>query len=62
MTSYVKYYEAQGARVVPLMLNETDDQIYDKLDKLNGVILPGGNADYLEHGRRIFERVLQFND
>ena len=29
---------------------------------MDGVLLPGGNGDYLSFGRRIFEKVLNYND
>jgi gamma-glutamyl hydrolase len=62
MSSYVKYFEAQGARVVPLLITESDDEIFEKLEKLNGVVMPGGNGNYLDLGQKIFNKVKQIND
>ena len=31
MSSYVKYFEAQGARVVPLLITQPDEEIFDLL-------------------------------
>ena len=30
--------------------------------KLNGVLFPGGDGDYLEYGRQIFEVIKEIND
>ena len=34
----------------------------EKLKKLNGVVLPGGDGDYYEFGRTIVEQVINYND
>jgi hypothetical protein len=47
---------------VPLIHSESDEEIYSKLEQLNGVVMPGGNADYLELGQKILTKVLEFND
>lgn len=62
MSSYVKYFEAQGARVVPILITQSDEEIDEMLSKLNGVVMPGGNGNYLDVGRKIFEKVKEFND
>ena len=43
--SYVKYAEAGGARVVPLIFDEPLDVFQTKLAGINAVLLPGGGAD-----------------
>jgi gamma-glutamyl hydrolase len=55
MTAYAQFIEAAGARVVPLVLGEPREVTLEKLSKLNGVLFPGGDGDYLEFGRFIFE-------
>ena len=42
-SAYVKFIEEGGARVVPIVFDEPDEVTLNKLDKLNGVLLPGGD-------------------
>ena len=53
MAAYVKFMEAAGARVVPLIVNEPDEVTMDKLSKLDGVLFPGGANSYVTWGRKI---------
>ena len=62
MSAYVKFMEASGARVIPLIWNEPDEIWGEKLSKINGVLFPGGDSDYLEYGRKIMDRLIQYND
>ena len=62
MTAYVEFLESAGARVVPLVVGESKEVTLDKLSKLNGVLLPGGDGDYMEYGRFIFEKIKEYND
>ena len=62
MASYVHWVEGAGARVVPLIMNETDEQLLDKVAHLNGVVLPGGGGNYYDHGQTVFEAVRKAND
>lgn len=62
MDSYVRFIEAQGAKVVPLIWGEPREVTLDKLSKLNGVFLPGGGGDYVEFGEFIFKTVLEYNN
>lgn len=48
MAAYVKFVEQAGARVVPLLSNDTDSDTENMLEKLNGVLLPGGDI-VLQH-------------
>ncbi|XP_003739520.1 gamma-glutamyl hydrolase-like [Galendromus occidentalis] len=65
-SSYVKFVEAAGARVVPIHINR-DGAYYQKiLPQLNGVLFPGGsvgieNSGYAIAGRVIFEYALRAN-
>jgi gamma-glutamyl hydrolase len=45
MQSYVTYLESAGARVVPLLYDESVNKTLDKLEKLNGVFFAGGISD-----------------
>ena len=62
MQSYVDWVEAVGARVVPLIQGDLEEVTLEKLSKVSAVIFPGGDGDYLEFGRFVFERVKQIND
>lgn len=57
MKSYVDFVEAAGARVVPLIVGESEEITLAKLKKLNGVLFPGGDGDYLEYGRFIYNTI-----
>lgn len=43
--SYVKYLEAAGARVAPILINKTDAEYKALFQSINGVLFPGGDAD-----------------
>jgi len=62
MKSYVTWVEALGARVIPLVNGEPESVTLDKLIKVNAVVFPGGDGDYLEYGRLIFNKVKEIND
>ena len=55
MSSYVKYIEASGARIVPIIYDETKESIDDKLSKLDGILFPGGDGDNYDLGYYVFE-------
>jgi hypothetical protein len=54
MQAYVDFIIAAGARVVPFIMNEPKYVTLDKLSKVNGVLFPGGDGDYLEYGRFVY--------
>ncbi|XVF88000.1 hypothetical protein PTKIN_Ptkin19aG0014000 [Pterospermum kingtungense] len=63
--SYVKFVEAAGARVIPLIYNEPEEILFQKIDLVNGVLFTGGWAKagwYYEMARKIFKKVLEKND
>lgn len=62
MAAYVKFMEASGARVVPLIWGEDWNTTLDKLLKINGVLFPGGDGDYVEFGRQIINFLQDYND
>jgi len=47
---------------VPLLITQSDEEIYEQLEKLNGVVMPGGNGNYLDLGEKILNKVKEFND
>ncbi|KAJ0101026.1 hypothetical protein Patl1_04901 [Pistacia atlantica] len=63
--SYVKFVESAGARVIPLIYNEPEDILFEKLKLVNGVLYTGGWAktgNYYEIVERIFKKILEKND
>ena len=54
--------EASGARVVPLILGEPEEVTMDKISKLDGVLFPGGDGDYIEMGGKIIAKIMELND
>eukprot|EP00349_Pseudokeronopsis_sp_Brazil_P008660 CAMPEP_0202965632 /NCGR_PEP_ID=MMETSP1396-20130829/9539_1 /ASSEMBLY_ACC=CAM_ASM_000872 /TAXON_ID= /ORGANISM="Pseudokeronopsis sp., Strain Brazil" /LENGTH=183 /DNA_ID=CAMNT_0049688405 /DNA_START=218 /DNA_END=769 /DNA_ORIENTATION=+ len=62
MDSYVHFVEGQGGRVIPLILGEPEEVTREKLSKLNGVLFPGGDGDYYEFGRFIYQEIKKYND
>jgi len=62
MQSYVDWLQAAGARVVPLIQGDLQNVTMDKLSKVNAVLFPGGDGDYLEFGREVFTQVKGIND
>ncbi|KAF3782650.1 Gamma-glutamyl hydrolase 2 [Nymphaea thermarum] len=56
--SYVKFVEAAGARVIPLIYNEPEEVLLEKLNLVNGVLFTGGWAKtglYYDMVERIFK-------
>ncbi|XP_060789230.1 gamma-glutamyl hydrolase-like [Neoarius graeffei] len=48
--SYVKYLESAGARVVPVMINRTEDEYTVLFRSINGILFPGGGASIFSSG------------
>ncbi|TKY49202.1 Gamma-glutamyl hydrolase [Spatholobus suberectus] len=62
--SYVKFVESGGARVIPLIYNESPGNLKKKLNLTNGVLFTGGwaaSGQYLETLQYIFEKALAKN-
>ncbi|GJN14936.1 hypothetical protein PR202_gb01814 [Eleusine coracana subsp. coracana] len=56
--SYVKFVEAAGARVIPLVYNEPEERILEKLSLVNGVLFTGGSekhGPYFETIKKVFQ-------
>jgi gamma-glutamyl hydrolase len=62
MSSNVEFLQSAGARVVPLIRDDPEEVTLDKLSKLDGVLYPGGDGNYTNFGRFVFEKVLEYND
>ncbi|XP_053484746.1 gamma-glutamyl hydrolase [Ictalurus furcatus] len=48
--SYVKYLESAGARVVPVMINKTEEEYTIFFKSINGILFPGGGASIFSSG------------
>ncbi|XP_068437848.1 gamma-glutamyl hydrolase-like [Clinocottus analis] len=48
--SYVKAMEAAGARVVPVMINQTPEEYKKLFNSINGVLFPGGGTNITSSG------------
>ncbi|KAK7175665.1 hypothetical protein R3I93_000049 [Phoxinus phoxinus] len=48
--SYVKFLESAGARVVPVMINRTEEEYTRLFKSINGVLFPGGRVSLKSSG------------
>lgn len=62
MAAYVRYLQGFGARIVPFVYDEPESETLDKLSKVNGVLFPGGDGDYLKIGQFIVDHAKKMND
>ena len=61
-SSYVKWIESAGGRVVPIPYDMDDLSDVDKiLSKVNGVLFPGGHSNLNPTAQHIYSSVLQMN-
>ncbi|KAK5844369.1 hypothetical protein PVK06_000505 [Gossypium arboreum] len=63
--SYVKFVEAAGARIIPLIYNEPEEILFQKLELVNGVLFTGGWSKYglyYDIAKKIFKKVIEKND
>ena len=67
--SYVKYLESSGARVVPVPVSATEQQVDEIFNGVNGVLFPGGGVkwdaekpDYYSHAIRFMGKAKTAND
>ncbi|KAJ4925097.1 hypothetical protein JOQ06_017835 [Pogonophryne albipinna] len=49
-SSYVKFLESGGARVVPIMVNREAEEYKRLFNSINGILLPGGAANITSSG------------
>ena len=64
MADYAQFLEGSGARVVPIIDTESDEQTLEKLSKLNGVLFPGGapGKNYKSKAEFIYKQAIEMND
>ena len=51
---YVKFIESGGARVVPVLINQSNDYYQMMFRSINGLIIPGGHIDFENSGSSYF--------
>jgi len=66
-SSYVKYIESAGARVVPIRIDLSKEELESLFNSINGVLFPGGGASlsdsgYLRTAKMIYDLAIQAND
>ena len=49
--AYIKYVEAAGARVVPVLINQPDEYYEIIFNSTNGLLIPGGAVSLDDSGR-----------
>lgn len=59
MQAYTDFMRDSGARVVPIILEDSNEVVDEKLSKVNGVLFPGGAGDYLEIGDYIYNSLIK---
>ena len=47
---------------MPLVPNMSQEETVERLSKLNGVFLPGGDGDYYDYAKFLYHQVIQMND
>eukprot|EP00118_Oscarella_pearsei_P025896 m.308990 g.308990 ORF g.308990 m.308990 type:complete len:312 (+) comp45233_c0_seq1:73-1008(+) len=62
--SYVKYIESSGARVVPILVNWTSEELDSVLSSVNGVLFPGGgsnlaNSSYFDAAKQVYQHAIK---
>ena len=62
MSSFVKFLQGAGARIVPLVPNMSEEETRERLSKINGVFLPGGDGDYETYARFLYKSIIEMND
>merc|ERR1740121_2703620 len=67
-STYVKWIESAGGRVVPLLYDATPAELDTLLGSVNGVLIAGGNADmtdlssqYMRTVGHVLNRTLEAN-
>ena len=53
-SSYIKYIEAAGARVVPVLINQPMEYYELVFNSTNGLLFPGGGVSLSKSGKLLF--------
>ncbi|KAF5842134.1 class I glutamine amidotransferase-like protein [Dunaliella salina] len=66
--SYVKWVESAGARVVPIFYDMSEEQVRQRFNVINGLLIPGGGANlspghkFYDTANLLVELAIQAND
>ncbi|XP_003968229.2 gamma-glutamyl hydrolase [Takifugu rubripes] len=65
--SYVKTLESAGARVVPVMVNQTEEEYKALFNSINGILFPGGRSNlvtslYARSAKIFYDLAIEAND
>ncbi|KAK3283491.1 Gamma-glutamyl hydrolase 2, partial [Cymbomonas tetramitiformis] len=65
--SYIKFVEAGGARAVPILYDDSNENITNIFKSVNGLLFPGGGADgctgrYFEVVSMLFDLAIEANN
>ncbi|TWW70704.1 Gamma-glutamyl hydrolase, partial [Takifugu flavidus] len=65
--SYVKTLESAGARVVPVMVNQTEEEYKALFNSINGILFPGGGSNlvtslYARSAKIFYDLAIEAND
>lgn len=66
-STYVKYIESAGARVVPVRIKENEDYYKKMFKSINGILFPGGgvsltNSSFAKEGKLFYDMAIQAFD
>jgi len=56
--SYIKYLESAGARVVPVVWDQSPDDLTSIFSRLNGLLFPGGGINLLDFNTPYMQAIL----
>ena len=64
MADYAQFMEGSGARVIPILDTESEEETLKKLSLVNGVLFPGGAGDdqYKAKAEFIYKQAIELND
>lgn len=48
--------------MIPILMNDDEETVLEKLSMVNGALIPGGAGDYRRVGKIILDKALEFND
>ena len=54
--------QAAGARIVPIIREESEESILKKVSMLDGIFYPGGNGDYGAPAQLVWDELIKQND
>ncbi|XP_028515148.1 gamma-glutamyl hydrolase A [Exaiptasia diaphana] len=67
LSTYVDLLQSVGARVVPILVNQTAEEVEDIFNSVNGLLIPGGHVKlqysmYGRVGKQLLDLAIKAND